>query len=54
VGELSPDAWADLVAIPYTGSAGDSAAAIVNHTGDVPISIIDGEWVLRTGAQSQI
>ncbi len=48
-GELSPGSWADLVAIPYTGSIADCAAAIVHHTGDVPISIIDGEWVIRPG-----
>ena len=54
VGELASETWADLVAIPYRGNVADGAAAIVNHTGDVPVSIIDGEWVLGPGGQSQI
>jgi cytosine/adenosine deaminase-related metal-dependent hydrolase len=43
-GELSPGSWADLAAIPFAGRAADCAAAIVNHIGDVAVSMIDGEW----------
>ena len=44
-GELSPGSWADLIAIPFTGPAAECAAAMVHHPGDVPVSMIDGQWV---------
>jgi len=46
-GELSPGSRADLVAIPFAGRASESAAAIVHHPGDVPISMIDGHWAAK-------
>lgn len=46
-GELSPGSRADLVAIAYTGPAAECAAALVHHAGEVAVSMIDGQWVVR-------
>jgi cytosine/adenosine deaminase-related metal-dependent hydrolase len=46
-GELSPGSRADLVAIPFAGRAADCAAALVHHPGDVPVSMIDGQWAAK-------
>jgi cytosine/adenosine deaminase-related metal-dependent hydrolase len=44
-GELSPGSWADLISVPFAGQAAESAAAVIHHPGDVPVSMIDGRWV---------
>jgi aminodeoxyfutalosine deaminase len=44
VGELSPNASADLIAIPYKGDLTNVFEAIVQHTGPVSASMIDGRW----------
>jgi len=48
VGELSPGSLADLIAIPFDGPAGESAAAIVHHPGPVTVSMIDGQWAVQS------
>jgi cytosine/adenosine deaminase-related metal-dependent hydrolase len=48
VGELSPGSLADLIAIPFTGPVGESAAAIVHHAGPVTVSMIDGQWAVQS------
>lgn len=45
-GELSPGAWADLIAIPAPASATDLAAAVIHHAGPVMASLIAGRWVI--------
>ena len=50
VGELSPGAFADLIAIPYAGKASLCWDAIVQHRGEVAASMIDGEWAIMPGA----
>jgi cytosine/adenosine deaminase-related metal-dependent hydrolase len=47
VGELAPDAYADLIAIPFTGKIGRIYESIVAHSGDVAASMIGGQWVKR-------
>ena len=47
-GELSPGSRADLVAIPFSGSAAECAAAMVHHAGEVAVSMIDGQWVAKS------
>jgi cytosine/adenosine deaminase-related metal-dependent hydrolase len=44
-GEISPGSWADLISIPFTGPVKQCAAAIVHHPGNVPLSMIDGQWI---------
>jgi aminodeoxyfutalosine deaminase len=46
VGELSPDAFADLITVPFTGKTAESWAALVNHRGNVAASMIDGQWAV--------
>jgi cytosine/adenosine deaminase-related metal-dependent hydrolase len=46
VGELSPGAFADLIAIPHTGRIRDAHEAVVHHRGNVPASMIDGQWAI--------
>ena len=46
VGELSPGALADLVAIPATSRLPDCGEAILNHTGPLAAGMIDGRWTI--------
>jgi cytosine/adenosine deaminase-related metal-dependent hydrolase len=46
VGELRRGAWADLVAIEFSGK-GDTYERIVNHNDDVMASMIGGDWEVR-------
>jgi len=45
IGELSENATADLIAVPFTADCADVFEATVHHVGDVAASMIDGEWV---------
>ncbi|MBM3901258.1 MAG: amidohydrolase family protein [Verrucomicrobia bacterium] len=49
LGELSPGALADLIAIPHSGAVEDAVEAVVNHGGCVSASLIDGEWAIAPG-----
>jgi cytosine/adenosine deaminase-related metal-dependent hydrolase len=46
VGEISPGAFADMIAIPFTRKVANSWAAILEHRGDVAASMIDGQWAV--------
>jgi cytosine/adenosine deaminase-related metal-dependent hydrolase len=46
VGELSPGAWADLIAIPHAGPARRTAEAVLHHSGAVWAGMIDGHWTV--------
>ena len=46
LGELTAGAYADLIAIPFTGSLRNAAAAIVGHGGAVGASMMGGRWVV--------
>lgn len=50
IGELSPEALADLIALPFAGSLEECAAAVVQHRGPVAASMIDGEWAIAPTA----
>ncbi len=47
LGQLSPGAVADLIAIPFSGKRADATSAVLNHAGPVLGSIIDGRWAVR-------
>lgn len=49
VGELTREASADLIALPFTGKPADCYAAVLAHTGPVSAGMIDGEWTLSPG-----
>jgi cytosine/adenosine deaminase-related metal-dependent hydrolase len=44
IGELSVGAYADLIAIPFTGRRSGGYEAVVQHPGTVRASMIDGKW----------
>jgi cytosine/adenosine deaminase-related metal-dependent hydrolase len=46
IGELTPAALADLIAIPGGGEGNDAYETVLDHTGPVHASIIDGHWVI--------
>ena len=46
VGELSPGAFADLIALPFAGKMENLHTAVLNHSGDVTASMIGGAWML--------
>ena len=46
LGELSPGAEADLIAIPYHGSVRNATSTAVNYGGHVVASMIQGKWAL--------
>jgi cytosine/adenosine deaminase-related metal-dependent hydrolase len=46
IGQLSSNAFADLIAIPFAGRTRRIYDAILRHKGDVAASMIDGQWVI--------
>lgn len=46
IGEISGGSFADLIAIPFAGKVSDAAAAIVNFSGRVKVSMIGGQWMI--------
>ncbi len=46
IGQLSENALADLIAIPFRGNCADAFEAVVHHAGDVAASMVDGEWAM--------
>jgi len=45
IGELAPNAQADIIAIPASGKT-DLWESIIAHTGPVKASLIDGRWAI--------
>jgi cytosine/adenosine deaminase-related metal-dependent hydrolase len=46
IGELSPGALADVIAIPFAGKPAGGYAAVLAHTGSVSASLIEGRWAI--------
>jgi aminodeoxyfutalosine deaminase len=46
VGELSGGAFADIIAVPFSGDISDAADAVVHHSGPVRASMIGGTWAI--------
>jgi cytosine/adenosine deaminase-related metal-dependent hydrolase len=46
VGELSGGAFADIIAIPFSGKISAAADAVVNFSGPVRASMIGGSWAI--------
>lgn len=46
IGELSPGAFADLIAIPFSGKSASVLEAVLEHTGAVSASLIEGRWAI--------
>jgi cytosine/adenosine deaminase-related metal-dependent hydrolase len=46
IGELSPGAFADLIAVPFSGRHSDTYEAVLGHRGAVSASMIGGRWAM--------
>ena len=46
IGEITPRALADLIAIPHTGKPDRAPDAVLAHTGPVSAGMIDGRWII--------
>ncbi len=46
VGELSPTAFADLIALPFAGKTAQVYDAVLHHAGNVAASMIGGQWAI--------
>jgi cytosine/adenosine deaminase-related metal-dependent hydrolase len=46
IGELSSGAFADLIAIPFCGKFRTLPEAVLQHTGAVAASLIEGRWAM--------
>jgi cytosine/adenosine deaminase-related metal-dependent hydrolase len=46
IGELMPGAYADIIAVPFTGKIAGIREAVIQHTGRVAASMIEGRWVI--------
>lgn len=45
-GQISKSSFADLIAIPFTGKFSRATEAILEHSGNVTASLIDGNWAI--------
>ena len=50
IGELAPDGFADLVALPFAGNVADAYDRVLHHHGDVAASLIDGQWAIEAAS----
>jgi len=46
LGELAPKAYADVIALPFSGRPRDIYEAVVQHAGNVTASMIGGGWAI--------
>ena len=47
IGQLSRRSLADIITIPHDGKPSEASEAVVNFTGEVHTSMIDGEWAIE-------
>ena len=46
IGEVSKNAFADLIALPHDGKTSRAPEAVLAHSGNVSASLIDGRWAV--------
>lgn len=46
IGELSQNAFADLIALPYSGKLAGVYDGVLHHEGEVAASMINGQWAM--------
>ncbi|HEY4417072.1 MAG TPA: amidohydrolase family protein [Verrucomicrobiae bacterium] len=49
IGELSKNAFADVIAIPFAGKTSSATDAVLAHSGRVTASLIGGQWAIPPG-----
>lgn len=47
IGELTPNGFADLIALPFSGKIFEAHEAVLQQKGKVSASIIDGNWIVK-------
>jgi cytosine/adenosine deaminase-related metal-dependent hydrolase len=47
IGELSENAFADLITIPFGGKISDAVEATMQHSGKISASMIGGDWAIQ-------
>ena len=47
VGELTENALADMIIVPYSGGLGKAYEGVLQHQGAVAGSMIDGTWAIE-------
>jgi cytosine/adenosine deaminase-related metal-dependent hydrolase len=50
VGEIAPNALADLIAMPFNGKMEEAGSTVVHHCGNVAMSMIDGRREFLSGS----
>ncbi len=48
IGELTANAFADLIALPFSCKISEAHEAVLQHKGEVSASMVDGSWVVKT------
>lgn len=48
LGELKRGSYADLIALPFSGSPNDAPDAVLHHTDEVSASMIGGDWTIQS------
>ncbi len=46
IGELAKNTLADVITIPFTGKSTRAVEAVMEHTGNVNVSLIEGRWAI--------
>jgi len=46
IGEISENAFADLIVIPFSGKIADIYDAVLHHASTIPVSMVDGKWAI--------
>jgi len=46
IGELSKNAFADIIAIPFSGKFSRAPEAVLEHAGNVTANLIEGRWAI--------
>jgi cytosine/adenosine deaminase-related metal-dependent hydrolase len=45
VGHFAANLFADCISVPFDGAISEACDAVVNHTGEVSSSMVDGTWI---------
>ena len=53
IGELSKNAFADLIALPFAGRPAAVYDALLHHPGAVSASMIEGSWAIKPGTRHE-
>jgi cytosine/adenosine deaminase-related metal-dependent hydrolase len=52
LGQLSAEACADCIGVPFKGKTADAFEAVLNHCGEVTFSMVNGTWITSSLAHT--